>query len=318
MSAGPQTEILLKAGTNELEIIEFGAAGKAYGVNVAKVKKVLHYTPELLTRVHGTPRGVEGVIYYQGKPILLINLREFLRLEGLPIPEHRQLAIVTQFNDVTAAFLVDAVNRIHRVSWKALTPLETVVPGGSAPCVTGTITIENRVLMVLDLEHLMSEIAPETGIKATIAASANVAVNPLRSSLRIVYAEDSAMIRRMTTDQLRKAGFTQIEVFENGQLALNGIRELIGKAETQGKPAEAAFDLLLTDIEMPQLDGLSLCRTLREELQVRAVPVVIYSSLINEQMAVKCRSVGSNAHISKPKIEEIVETLDRLGKVAVG
>ena len=314
--SGVKTEILLEAGTNELEIIEFGAAGKAYGVNVAKVKKVLHYTPDLLTRVHGTPRGVEGVIYFQNKPILLINLREFLRLEGMPIPEHRQLAIVTQFNDVTASFLVDAVNRIHRVSWKALSPLEEIGPGGSAPCVTGTITIENRVIMVLDLEHLMSEVAPETSIKATVAASKNVAANPLRSSLRVVYAEDSAMIRRLTTDQLRKAGFTNLHVYENGQLALNGIRELIGQAETQGKPAETAFDLLLTDIEMPQLDGLTLCRTLRQELQVSTIPVVIYSSLINEQMAVKCRSVGSNAHISKPKIEQIVEVLDRLGKVA--
>jgi len=314
--SGVKTEILLEAGTNELEIIEFGAAGKAYGVNVAKVKKVLHYTPDMLTRIHGTPRGVEGVIYFQNKPILLINLREFLRLEGAPIPEHRQLAIVTQFNDVTAAFLVDAVNRIHRVSWKALSPLEEISLVGNSPCVTGTITIENRVLMVLDLEHLMSEVAPETSIKATVAAAKNVAVNPLRSSLRVIYAEDSAMIRRLTSEQLRKAGFTNLQVYENGQLALNAIRELIGKAETQGKPAETAFDLLLTDIEMPQLDGLTLCRTLREELQVRAVPVVIYSSLINEQMAAKCRSVGSNAHISKPKIEQIVEVLDRLGNVA--
>ncbi len=307
--AAIKTDILLDVGTNELEIIEFKVGTQTFGVNVAKVKKVLHFKPEMMTGLAEAPAGVEGLLYYQEKPVLLVNLRKVLGLEAPPADDARRLALVTHFNDVFFSFLIDGVNRIHRLSWKQLQPFEETIPGATA-CVTGTVTIEGRVIMILDLEHLMADISPETSVKASLGVDREIPSDVRRAAVRVVYAEDSSMIRRITVQKLREGGYTQVQAFENGQRAYDHLAALADQAKAEGKSPESAFDILLTDIEMPQMDGLTLCRHVREGLKMKTKPVVIYSSLINEQMAAKCRSVGSSAHVSKPKIEEIVGLLD--------
>lgn len=310
-----KTDILLDVGTNELEIIEFSVGGQSFGVNVAKVKKVLHFKPELMTKLVQAPPGVDGILYYQDKPVLLVNLRQVLRLDAAPANADRLLALVTQFNDIFSSFLIDGVNRIHRLSWKQLQPFEETIPGATA-CVTGTVTVEGRVIMILDLEHLMADISPETSVKASLGVDREIPLDVRRGGVRVVYAEDSALIRRITVQKLREAGFTQVQAYDNGQRAYDALSGMVKTAQESGAPPDNAFDLLLTDIEMPQMDGLTLCRRVREELGMRTKPIVIYSSLINDQMATKCRSVGSSAHVSKPKIEEIVGLLDRLCGIA--
>jgi two-component system chemotaxis response regulator CheV len=308
--AAMKTNILLEAGTNELEIIEFTVCGQPFGVNVAKVRKVLPFQSGMVTRMADAPPGVEGLIYYQEKPVLLVDLREILRLQGPPPSENRRLALITQFNDLLSSFLIDGVNRIHRLSWKALSPFEETLPGSSA-CVTGMVTIEGRVIMILDLEHLMAEISPETSVRATLGVDRAIPSDTRRGAVRILYAEDSSLIRRITLQKLREAGFDKVQPFENGQRAYDALAAMAAEAKAAGQPPESVVDLILTDIEMPRMDGLTLCRLAREELGLRRTPVVIYSSLINEQMAAKCRAVGSNAQISKPKIEDIVSVLDQ-------
>ena len=305
-----QSEILLEVGTNELEIIEFTVGGRHYGINVAKVKKVVHYQPSMLTQVSEVPAGVEGIIYFQGKPILLVNLRSLLSIEGEVPRDDRRLAIITQFNDMISSYLIDGVNRIHRLSWNKLQPFEEVIPGSNAS-VTGTITIGDRVIMLLDLEHLMSKIVPENSIHASTKTASTITRLSGRKDVRVLFAEDSSMIRKMTTAQLNEAGFSTIQVFENGKRAYDYISAEVTKAVSEGRNPNEVFDLLLTDIEMPQMDGLTLCKNIRETLGLKAVPIVMYSSLINEQMALKCRSVGSTAHISKPRIDQIVSIIDQ-------
>ncbi len=305
-----QSDILLEVGTNELEIIEFAVGNRHYGINVAKVKKVVHYQPSMLTKVSEVPEGVEGIIYFQNKPVLLVNLRQLLSIEEEPPREDRRLAIITQFNDMITSYLIDGVNRIHRLSWNKLQPFEEVIPGSNAS-VTGTVTIGDRVIMILDLEHLISKIVPEASIQASAKTAESIHHSAGRNSVRILFAEDSAMIRKMTAGQLKEAGFTSIEVFENGKRAYDHISELVTNAVRNGKNPNETFDLLLTDIEMPQMDGLTLCKNVRETLGLKTLPIVMYSSLINEQMAAKCRSVGSTAHISKPRIDQIVSIIDQ-------
>ncbi|SDU21282.1 two-component system, chemotaxis family, response regulator CheV [Verrucomicrobium sp. GAS474] len=305
-----QSDILLEVGTNELEIIEFTVAGRHYGINVAKVKKVVHYQPSMLTQVSEVPHGVEGIIYFQGKPILLVNLRSILSIEGEAPRDDRRLAIITQFNDIISSYLIDGVNRIHRLSWSKLQPFEDVIPGSTAS-VTGTITIGDRVIMLLDLEHLMSKIVPENSIHASSATAKGISHRGERKNVRILFAEDSSMIRKMTSGQLHEAGFTNIQLFENGKRAYDHISAEVSKAISEGKDPNGLFDLLLTDIEMPMMDGLTLCKNTRETLGLKTLPIVMYSSLINEQMAAKCRTVGSTAHISKPRIDQIVAIIDQ-------
>jgi two-component system chemotaxis response regulator CheV len=119
------------------------------------------------------------------------------------------------------------------------------------------------------------------------------------------------MIRRMTSEQLRTAGFTNLLLFENGLRAHQKLLEFHQEMQTTGNPITHYVNLVLTDIEMPQMDGLTLCKAIKKEMGHTNLPVIIYSSLINQQMAEKCRSVGSNAHISKPQIEQIVSIIDR-------
>jgi two-component system, chemotaxis family, chemotaxis protein CheV len=306
-----QTDILLEAGTNELEIIEFSVGEQRFGVNVAKVKQVVRWQPDMLTSIADAPYSIMGVIYYRGKPVTLVNLREALKIEAAPAVSDRLLILVTQFNDVFTSFLIDRVNRIHRVSWQQLEPWREIIPGVTS-YVTGSITIEDRVVMILDLEHMMSLLTPHLGIMASKGAIEKIAANHNRANVTIFFAEDSVLIRKMTTEQLKKAGFQNIVVFENGQRAYDKMIAIDTEAKAQGQTLRDHIHLLLTDIEMPQMDGLTLCRKVKEEMGYKDLPVVMYSSLINEQMSTKCRAVGSDAHISKPKIDQIVGILDRL------
>lgn len=306
-----QTDILLEVGTNELEIIEFIVGVQHFGVNVAKVKQVMRWTSEMLTAVHDAPPSVLGVIYYRGKPVTLVDLRQALGIEAPPANDARMLVLVTQFNDVTTSFLIDKVNRIHRISWKQLEPFKEIMPGVTS-YITGSVQIQDRLLMILDLEHLMSILTPHLGIMASQAKIESVSENNQRSDLKIMFAEDSVLIRKMTVEQLRLAGFTHLEIFENGQRAHDKMLEYAQEAKAKGLPIQSYCNLLLTDIEMPQMDGLTLCKIVKKDLGLVHLPVVIYSSLINEQMSNKCRAVGSDAHISKPKIDQIVGLIDEL------
>jgi two-component system chemotaxis response regulator CheV len=182
---------------------------------------------------------------------------------------------------------------------------------GVTSYITGSVQIQDRLVMVLDLEHLMSVITPHLGIQASIEKMAQVPKNKRREGITIMFAEDSTLIRRMTSDQLRQAGFTQLLIFENGLRAHDQFMEFHAQSKATGEPITRFVNLILTDIEMPQMDGLTLCKTIKKDLHYADLPIVIYSSLINEQMAIKCQAVGSNAYISKPKIEHIISIIDQ-------
>lgn len=202
------------------------------------------------------------------------------------------------------------MNRIHRASWKSLQPVEGVIAQQS-PYTTSSLQIENRVIMILDMEHILSEIVPEQSIIGSTAKMDTVQANFDRSAIHILFAEDSAMIRRITVDQLNKAGFTNITTKNNGKLAYDYLKELQQKALHEHKQMNHYLQLVLSDIEMPEMDGLSFCKLFRQELGVKNIPFVVYSSLINDQMAAKCKSVGANAWMSKPEIDKIVHLIDQ-------
>lgn len=308
-ASGTQSNILLDVGTNELELIEFVVGGQIFGINVAKVKQVVQWNPEMRTAMPDAPEAVLGVLYHRGKPVTLIDLRKALEIEAPACEPSRQLVLITEFNDLVTSFLIDKVERIHRLSWTQLKPFKEFLPG-MASYIIGCVHIQERLLMVLDLEHLMSVLVPRTGINSSLECMQSVVPNRRRADVTVMYAEDSGMIRRMTSGQLKAAGFTKILAYENGLRAFEKIKEFHAESLKSGQPLTQFFNILLTDIEMPEMDGLTLCKSLKKDLQQPDFPVVIYSSLINDQMALKCQAVGSNAHISKPRIDQIVSVLD--------
>lgn len=311
-STSDKQGILLESGTNEVEFIEFFLAGVSYGVNVSKVQRVIALSNCHITQLAQAPRGVMGVIHVQDKPVLLVDLHTALALppDTAADTEH-QLVMVTRFNKRTTAFLIDGISKIHRTSWADFEPMNTTLAGHGAGYTTGTIRIGERIILILDLERLMLDFTPADERPAT-PPPADEATRRSRSLVKIVYAEDSKMIRKFTLDVLQAAGFADIAVFENGLGANEHLAALRAQAATEGKSLKDYVDLIITDIEMPKMDGLTLCKNVKSAGGSHIPAVVVYSSLINEEMARKCASVGADAQLSKPHGEEIVSIVDKL------
>lgn len=307
------TGILLKSGTNEVEFIEVLIGSVSYGINVSKIQQVFAKSTIPVTEVPDKPCGVLGVMYFRNAPITLVDLRQALGITEpmAEIYQDRQMIVVTRFNNTTTGFVVDGVTKIHRTSWSQFEPIACDFITEASGFIVGTIRIEDRLVLVLDLERLYADIAPQKVDKKLEPVSEKEMAN--RASVRIVYAEDSKMVRRMTMQTLAEAGFKHVESFENGATAFDYIRKVQEEAEKEGKTLRDCIDLIVTDIEMPRMDGLTLCKQVKESAPNAHVPaVVVYSSLINQEMARKCRSVGADEQISKPHGTEIIEIVDRL------
>lgn len=303
--------ILLEAGTNEVEFIEFYLANQSYGINVAKVQHVSSRKAVTVTPLPKAPPHVLGVVYHRDEPINLIDLRSALGIQGEEQDPDLQLVLIAQFNKETTAFLIDGVHKIHRSSWDQFQPSSRLA-GKQGSYTTGTVLIEERIVLILDMERLMLDFSTETDQDAARDLTAEESIMERRKGLRIVYAEDSSVIRMKTIQLLRQAGFEQIESFENGEEAfryLDGRKRL---AAEQGKTLSDFVDIILTDIEMPRMDGLTLCKNVKAGGGQGIPAVMVYSSLINTEMSRKCESVGADAQMSKPHGDEIVNLIDRL------
>lgn len=301
------SSVLLKAGTNEVEFIEFYVGGQSYGINVAKVKQVLPWNPKDMTRLDQSDPRILGTYYFRNKPILVIDLRKALKIQNEPANAERQLLLVTEFNMNITGFLVDGVQQIHRKTWKDFHAMSDVIQE-QASYIVGNVIVDKKIIMIIDFEHLLEQVAPQH--LPTMEKHEVLKKKVERRDVMIVYAEDSAVIRKITTQKLLEAGFTNLKIFENGALALEHLKKIKEKIDSDQK-INQFVSIVMSDIEMPQLDGLTLCRQIKTDLGMKELPVVIYSSLINEQMAEKCRSVGADAYMNKPNIHEIAAVIDK-------
>ncbi len=303
--------ILLESGTNEVEFIEFYLGPVSYGINVSKVQRVLARSSVTITGVAQAPYGAIGLIHIQGQPIMLMDLKMALGIAFDPesIDLDRQLILVTTFNKQTTAFLIDGISKIHRTSWENFEPLnDKVTSEGAGGYSTGTVTFDDNIIVILDLERLMLALFPSS--HGNVGALDDVDERPERQAIRILYAEDSKMVRGITEDILSSSGYSQIDSFENGE---DAYKFLVKRIETKDFDGVCPYDLVLTDIEMPKMDGLTLCRRVKTEACAKHPPkVIVYSSLINKEMALKCESVGADAQLAKPDVRQIVDLIDSL------
>lgn len=306
------SDILLDTGTNEVEILEFILGEQSFGINVAKVMQIIAYDETKFTVLPEENKAILGVLLWQGRTISLIHLGHALKRQDHGSPP-RPIVLVTRFNEVTNGFLVSNVNKIHRVSWEMITPISPVLSGHSSN-ITGSVNIAGQDILLVDFEYLVASLFPGVRMDHNLE-DAPVGREAQRQDMRIVFAEDSTFIRENIVTLLAKVGYYQVTAFENGQDAFEYIRGLQRKADQEREPITAAVDLVITDIEMPKMDGLTLCRKIKQELHLDELPVVLFSSLIDEQMSLKCREVGAAAYTCKPKISELIELLDKLLEV---
>lgn len=292
-------KILLENGTNELEILEFILDGNSYGINVAKIKEIIPYTP--VTPVPNAHPSIEGIFMPRDKMITAIDLKNCLQ-RGTSGEDG--LFIITNFNKLDIAFHVDQVIGIHRVSWNDIIKPGATVTTSEDGISTGIIKIEGKLIIILDFEKIICDISPETGLKVTDIDQLG---HRDRNDVPILIAEDSALLNKLIVDCLQRAGFHNLIHTENGQAAWNVIEECI---ETNS--LEEHVGCVITDIEMPLMDGHRLTRLIKEHDETKNIPVIIFSSLVNEDMKKKGESLGADAQLSKPEIGNLVMEIDKL------
>ena len=293
------TKILLKNGTNELEVLEFTIDGHAYGINVAKIKEIINY--QEVTPVPNAHPSIEGIFMPRNTMITAIDLRNCLQ-RGTSKPGG--LFIITNFNNLDIAFHVDTVVGIHRVSWTDIIKPGSTVSTPEESISTVIIKIDNHLIIILDFEKIITDINPETGLKITDIDELGVRA---RNDKPVLIAEDSVLLNKMICDSLKKAGYINVTSTENGQEAY----DLIEKWKSEGTVKDNV-QCIITDIEMPLMDGHRLTKLVKEDSDTKHIPIIIFSSLINEEMKRKGEALGADAQLTKPEIGDLVKTIDRL------
>lgn len=289
------TGVLLESGTNELEILEFKIGNNLYGINVAKIREILPY--QAPTPIPNAHPGIEGIFMPRDTIITVVNLAKCLNVPDLE-DKVSDMNIITNFNKMNVAFHVHGVVGIHRISWEDINkPDETI-----NSIATGIIKFEEKLIVVLDFEKIISDISPETGLK--ISDINHLGVRN-RNEVPVLIAEDSPLLSKLIRDCLTKAGYTNIISVWNGLEAFNKLQEF-----KDAKTIDANVKCVITDIEMPQMDGHHLTKLIKTDPELKSIPVIIFSSLINDEMKRKGESIGADAQITKPEIGSLVKVLD--------
>lgn len=293
------SRILLENGTNELEVLEFTLGGNSYGINVAKIREIITY--QEVTPVPNAHPSIEGIFMPRDTMITAIDLKNCLQMgtatEG-------GLFIVTNFNKLDIAFHVDSVVGIHRVSWTDIIRPDATVTNKADGVSTGIIKVNGKLIIILDFEKIITDINPETGLKITEIEELGYRD---RYDVPILIAEDSALLNKLIVESLRQAGYENLIHTENGQEAYDVICQCKAEGTLKQK-----VQCIITDIEMPLMDGHRLTKLVKEDEATRDIPVIIFSSLVNEDMARKGEALGADAQLSKPEIGNLVRILDSL------
>lgn len=294
------TNILLESGTNELEVLEFTLGTNHYGINVAKIREILTYQP--ITPVPNAHPCVEGIFMPRDTMITVVNLKKCL---GMPeTGDNEGLFIITNFNKLNIAFHVDTVVGINRVSWESIIKPDSTINTEENSASTGVIKMEDKLIIILDFEKIVTDISPETGLKIS---DVDAMTERVRCESPILIVEDSPLLSRLITDCLKKAGYTNLIITMNGQEAWDKLREY----RTAGNVRENVH-CIITDIEMPLMDGHRLTKLVKTDDIMKKIPLIIFSSLVNEEMRRKGEQLGADAQLTKPEIGHLVEAIDRL------
>ncbi|MFN2268686.1 MAG: chemotaxis protein [Desulfonatronovibrio sp.] len=302
-----QTRILLESGTNELEIVEFFLRENNnntddylgyYGVNVSKVLRIIN-RPSVTEMPNLSHPCVLGAFNQRSKIIPLIDLSKWMGKNSAH--DEKDKVIVTEFNNQINGFLVSGVTRIHRLSWEEVEAPDSYTDRFSSNSITGVVKIEDRIVFIIDLEKIIAELNPEAGLKL----DENIDWTTSEKFTALI-ADDSTLIRNMLGDLLEKAGFKVIK-YKNGQEAWDKLEKLKAAAASEKKDLTSFVQIVISDIEMPFVDGLNLTKRIKTDPAMQLLPVILFSSLISERLRHKGESVGADDQVSKPEVSRLVQ-----------
>ena len=294
------TNILLESGTNELEILEFMVAGNYYGINVAKIREIISCQP--LTPIPNSHANVEGAFSTRGETITVVNLARVLGIKEKMDEPTQDMFLITNFNMVSTGFHVHGVVGIHRVNWGQIIQPDSMICNSSKSMITGIVNLDGKLVLILDFEAIVAEIAPDVGMNMSdMSHIGNRKDNPAP----ILFAEDSHLLSMLIYDGLTQAGYTNVIPMNNGLELWN----LLQKYKEEGT-LQQRVRCVITDIEMPQMDGHRLLKLMKDDPELKEIPVIIFSSLINEDMRRKGEMLGADAQLSKSQMSEFIQAVD--------
>lgn len=293
------TSILLENGTNELEILEFVINNYSYGINVAKIREIVPY--QRVTPIPNAHPSIEGIFMPRDVMITAIDLANCLGFMDGPVGG---MFIITNFNKLNMAFHVENVLGIHRVSWTEIAKPNRSFGSLEDSIISGIVKRDDRLIIILDFEKIISDINPETGLKVS---EIDALGERRERNVPILIAEDSPLLNKLIVESLKKAGYENLIHTENGQQAY----DVICKCKENGTLRDNVR-CIITDIEMPMMDGHRLTKLVKSDDATANIPVIIFSSLVNDDMKRKGEALGADAQLSKPEIGNLVRIIDEL------
>lgn len=293
--------VLLEAGTGELEIVVFIINGNAYCINVLKTREIIQLKEVRPGAVAN--KSILGLANVRDKVMTVVDLSYILDKKTTDLNQNK-MALVCEFNNQEVMFVVDSIVGIQRIKWSDITKPDRLLKSTLS---VGNILTDNGILLLLDFEKIVTDLSDADNVY--LKSKEKMTSKSERMAQKIYIAEDSKTIRNLLKEVLTAAGYTQLTLFDNGQEALKAIFEV---KEKYGQDFHQKVDLLITDIEMPILDGHTVTRRIKEDPLLSELPVVIFSSLITSDLFHKGEQVGANRQISKPQIDGLVAAIDEL------
>ena len=287
-------KVTTEAGTNEWQLVVFVLGEQTFAINVDKTREILRWPG--CRAIPDAPVALIGITSVRGEVLPMVDLRIFLGIQPTT-PLEQSKVIIAEFNEVKLGFVVDAVERIYRIKSEDLDASMTGKYLGD--WILYVIKRDSRNVLLLDYEAIVQTISPQlviqhSGDPTKAAVMMEGVGHP--ADYHIIVAEDSPLIRKQVEDALVASGFTNLNICPDGKVAYDAIVR-----------DREHCDLLITDVEMPHLDGLTMTRRIKENVETKDVPVIVFSSIMSADIKRKAASVGANYQVTKPEITQLIE-----------
>ncbi len=315
-------EILLETGTNEVELIEFfvdesspeGPVRHYFGVNVAKVLEVIEAPADLGVESSAVHPSFLGTISLRELILPVVDLAAWIKVERSP--SENELIVVTEFNNVVTGFLVTGVVQIHRMGWKDIKPPDRAISSLDQNCIIGTVRIGDRFTLILDLELALAELGGVDGEGAvptlnTADLGIGTVLTSKSSKFRVILTDDSRSVRALLRQKFEAAGF-EVETCIDGAVAWECLKRIKTQSQESGEPLTTYLDAVVTDVEMPRMDGYTLTRNIKEDPMLSGLPVILFSSIISKGLEHKGWNVKADAQVTKPDFDSLTKKVLQL------
>jgi two-component system chemotaxis response regulator CheV len=297
------------AGTNKLEILLFSLGTdtrtgreETFGINVFKVREVMRTPP--VTAAPDMPSSVKGMVSLRGILVPVVDLADFI---GMQTDNPREIMIVTEYNGHTQGFLVQSVDTILRLDWSKMRVPPEMLMANLGGLVTAVTELQDgRLVMMLDVERILSETAKYDDDMVFNH------IQPLgKEGLTIMYADDSSVARGQIERTLNALGIRGMSAM-NGRQAWDELQKVAAYADATGRHVKELIQLILTDVEMPEMDGYILTKNIKSDPRFSGIPILMHSSLSSMSNQQLGKSVGVDEYVPKFEAQRLAETLSRL------